>query len=121
MNDAELAASFSREDSSELCRVYLRGLKYVLKDPSSEFSRTSYRANPLIEKEWVRRGLLKDTCATPDAISAIKSMVENDRVERAARAAAPRTTISAPAQPVVKRTTNCTSTLIGKTVFTNCY
>lgn len=121
MNDVDLASSFALEETSELCRLYLRGLRYVLEDPSSGLAGTSYRANPFIEKEWVRRGLRKEACVTPDALAAIRSKVENDRAERAIRAAAPRTTISVPARPVVNRATNCTSTLIGKIIHTNCY
>lgn len=118
MSDSELASSFSREDASELCRLYLRGLEFALEDPSSGLARSGYRANPLIEKEWERRGLRKDACASPVALAAIRSKIENDRAERRARAAAPRTTIST---TVEEKSTNCTSTLVGKSVFTNCY
>ena len=123
MSDGELAASFSQEPAAELCRLYLRGLKYALDDPGSRLAGTSYRANALIEKEWAKRGLRKESCASPGAVAAVRAKVESDRAERAARAAAPPATISVPAQspPIINRTTNCTSTRIGNTVHTNCY
>lgn len=118
-SDTELAAGLSKENAGELCRLYLRGIRFITEDPSSGFAGTSYRANALIEAEWSRRGIRKETCASPDAIAAIRAKIESERAERAARAAAPRTSTSG--QDQRSSPTTCTSTRVFNSVFTNCY
>lgn len=119
-SDSELIAGLSRENAGELCRLYLRGIRFITEDPSSGFAGTSYRANALIEAEWIRRGISKETCASPDAIAAIRAKIDSERAERAARAAAPRQSVSSQDQRTGSGPINCTSTRVYNSVFTNC-